>query len=230
MFSKKQLNGQLMPDKTLCLTFDDGPGETIGEGSGPKTLKIGHYLKDENISATFFMVGKFAGQFPTLLPELFNLGHTIANHTYNHVNIVNTLKKGCDLITEFTRTDDLIKEFVPNNTVYFRAPWGEWPSKAAEILNKKLDNGLRHIGPIHWDIDCEDWSYWARGCKAEECAEAYLTKIFNLRKGIVLMHDSTADILGARISNLTFETIKIIVPILKGFGYKFVSLDEAIKL
>jgi peptidoglycan/xylan/chitin deacetylase (PgdA/CDA1 family) len=44
----------IFPPKTLCLTFDDGPGETIGDGPGPKTLKLAKFLNKNGIRATFF--------------------------------------------------------------------------------------------------------------------------------------------------------------------------------
>jgi peptidoglycan/xylan/chitin deacetylase (PgdA/CDA1 family) len=57
MFSTDQLKGLSLPEKTLCLTFDDGPGETEGDDPGPKTVQLAEYLTEQNISATFFMVG-----------------------------------------------------------------------------------------------------------------------------------------------------------------------------
>jgi peptidoglycan/xylan/chitin deacetylase (PgdA/CDA1 family) len=120
----------------------------------------------------------------------------------------------------------LIREFVSNNTVYFRAPWGEWPEEAASILNHRVNNEVRHVGPIYWDIDTRDWFYWFNKCSAEVCANACLENIAGVGKGIVIMHDCTADNLNARSNNLTFETVKVLIPSLKSLGFSFVGLDE----
>jgi peptidoglycan/xylan/chitin deacetylase (PgdA/CDA1 family) len=57
MFSHFPLSGNSLPSKTLCLTFDDGPGETMRDGPEPKTVQLAEYLNEESIFATFFMVG-----------------------------------------------------------------------------------------------------------------------------------------------------------------------------
>ena len=58
MLDKNILLGSALPYKTVCLTFDDGPGQPIYKNNGPKTLMIAEYLHNEGIIATFFMVGK----------------------------------------------------------------------------------------------------------------------------------------------------------------------------
>src|SRR5690242_6866205 len=48
--SERQLNGNELPDKTISLTFDDGPG--------PRTKELADYLGAEGVPATFFINGK----------------------------------------------------------------------------------------------------------------------------------------------------------------------------
>lgn len=230
MFSKlPQYTGASLPDKSLCLTFDDGPGETAGDGPGPKTLKLAEYLYQEGVCATFFMVGKHINQYPLILPEVASLGHLIGNHTYCHAKpLPEALSIGWDIVTEIEMTDELIKKFNPANKIYFRAPWGEWNDEVADTLNQQLRNSLDHIGPFRWDIDGDDWRYWVNGQTAEEGAAAYLDKIIEANKGIILMHDSTADLLRAKINNRAYETIKILIPKLKSLGYQFIGLDKIV--
>ena len=40
MFFSTGISGSDLPDKTVCLTFDDGPGVPVREGSGPRTLEL----------------------------------------------------------------------------------------------------------------------------------------------------------------------------------------------
>jgi peptidoglycan/xylan/chitin deacetylase (PgdA/CDA1 family) len=58
MFTSDGIYGNDLPDRTLCLTFDDGPGETKGEGPGPRTLELAQFLASRMITATFFVIGE----------------------------------------------------------------------------------------------------------------------------------------------------------------------------
>lgn len=66
-------------DKKAYLTFDDGPTSKCTE----KVLDI---LKEENIKATFFVVGKHVKEYPEIVKREYEEGHYIANHGYNHNN------------------------------------------------------------------------------------------------------------------------------------------------
>src|SRR4051794_10902380 len=94
MFSLDQIDGLHLPDKTLCLTFDDGPGETLNEGPGPKTMPLAQYLYGENISATFFCVGQHIEIYPSILTELDKLGHFVGHHTYSHPSMTDLFDSG----------------------------------------------------------------------------------------------------------------------------------------
>ncbi len=226
MFSTTQLTGALLPDKTLCFTFDDGPGDTDGDGPGPKTLRLAHYLHDQQIWGTFFSFGPFVEQYPKITSEVSRLGHIVGNHTYRHEHMIPYFKNGGDIVVEITRTDELIASSITNNTVFFRAPYGEWDAELSTYLNERLDKKYNHIGPFHWDITGGDFAFWGRKQNAETCANAYINEIMQKNRGIILMHDSTADYENMRLNNLTFETVQILVPELKRMGYSFVRLDE----
>src|SRR5512135_3540759 len=66
--------------KTIALTFDDGP-------HGNKTLQLLAVLKQLDVKATFFVVGKMVDKAPWLVREEFAQGHEIGNHTYDHPNL-----------------------------------------------------------------------------------------------------------------------------------------------
>lgn len=227
MFSKGNLYDTALPLKKLCLTFDDGPGETSGKGAGPKTLEIATFLHQEGISATFFVVGKFALLYPHILAHIKALGHTIGNHTYNHPHLQEFFLQNGNIKAEISRTDDLIAPYVDNKTIFFRPPYGSWQPEIAYQVNEQLKNDkYTHIGPIGWDIDTYDWEYWQKEIDEKVCAAELLKKITDKGKGIILMHDSTADDEEIRKGNLTYETLRILIPELKNKGYTFCRLDE----
>lgn len=226
MWSAQPINGKSLSNKTLCLTFDDGPGETFGDVPGPKTINLAEYLNDQGISATFFVVGKYVERYPCILPKLIQLGHLVGNHTYSHPDLVQKFNSGEDIVEEVTKTDILIRKYVPSDKVYFRAPYGSWMETISATLNQKLNNELQYLGPYAWDINGEDWAHWRDKLSEEKCAHRYMSEIVKKNHGIVLMHDSIADNDDMKANNLTFETIRIIVPQLKSLGYKFIRLDE----
>jgi len=226
MFSENQIYGNTLPDKTLCFTFDDGPGETEGDGPGPKTSRLAQYLYEQRIGATFFAVGKFISQYPLIISEISSFGHIVGNHTFTHPYMVPFFDKGGDIVAEIHSTNNLIEGIIPNKNVFFRAPYGQWDAKLSRYLNERLDNTFNHIGPFNWDINSNDFAYWGQGKSAEECAAAYLSTITQIRKGIILMHDCTADNDTMKKNNRTYETVKILVPKLRDMGYSFVRLDE----
>jgi peptidoglycan/xylan/chitin deacetylase (PgdA/CDA1 family) len=226
MFFDKDIKGTDLPPRTLCLTYDDGPG--------PGTLELGRYLFEQGVPATFFVIGWYAEAQADVLRRLAEWGHLIGNHTYTHPGLVALTLAGGDVAGELTRTEEVIREHVRGDVILFRAPYGSWREKqggndkptsvVADILNRspRLKN---HVGPINWDISAADYDFWKRGATAEECARAYLDKIERVGKGIVLMHDSSEDE-ALRGRNRTAEVTRLIVPVLKERGYRFVRLDE----
>jgi len=233
MFSLNQIIGTSLQDKTLCLTFDDGPGETIGNGPGPKTLKLAEYLRLEGITATFFVYGQHIIQYPHILPELQILGHIIGNHTYNHPHLT-AIRDGAILLEEISKTEELILPYLKEKTIYFRAPYGDWNPQVAMHLNQLLPSTTNYKGTYRWDNNScgrpdmwmHDWEYWRDGLSAQQCASGYIREINRIGKGIILMHDSSADCEQMKANNLTFETIQILVPELKKAGYRFIGLNE----
>jgi peptidoglycan/xylan/chitin deacetylase (PgdA/CDA1 family) len=226
MYALAPITGAGLSAQTLCLTFDDGPGESPGVGSGPHTLKLAEYLSDQGIPATFFMVGKHAEQYSTLLPQIQRLGHLIANHTYHHPELPPYIAGGGDPVIQILRTDDLIKSYVDGPITFVRPPYGSWSPDVARALNGNLETALAHAGPINWDIDGGDWTYWQNGGTPDDCAANYLSAIDAAGKGIVLMHDSTADMDAVKWANQTCATTQLLIPRLTEKGYSFVRLDE----
>ena len=66
-------------EKVAYLTFDDGPTKTIT----PKVLDI---LEEEDVKATFFVIGKSVESYPEIVKRAYEEGHYIANHGYSHDN------------------------------------------------------------------------------------------------------------------------------------------------
>jgi peptidoglycan/xylan/chitin deacetylase (PgdA/CDA1 family) len=147
--SSANFNGSSLPNKTLVLTFDDGPGA--------RTEELSHFLRQQGISATFFVNGKMLTDGTAILKTLVDDGHTVANHTQTHANL--TGLSSAQVVDEVRETDDLISPFITDGKFLFRPPYGYYDNDTYEALNHSDMN--KYVGPINWDIhDAADWDCW----------------------------------------------------------------------
>lgn len=216
-----------MPDKTIALTYDDGPG--------PHTIAIAEFLYQRGIRATFFVVGRQIVSNLDTLSRLTQLGHAIGNHTNTHPELPKLVSTPSTLIDEVMETDRLIREFVGAKQFILRAPYGRWSPGVAEVLNT-CDELRKYLGPINWDIGCRDYEIGSHRdldsknprYSLEECADAYINKILKKRSGVVLLHDWVAGAGPAeqelRRNNRSLELTKRLVDRLSEF--KFAALSD----
>jgi peptidoglycan/xylan/chitin deacetylase (PgdA/CDA1 family) len=66
-------------EKCIYLTFDDGPIPVV-------TPFVLNTLKEHNALATFFCIGDNVNKHPDIFEQVLLEGHTVGNHTYNHLN------------------------------------------------------------------------------------------------------------------------------------------------
>lgn len=156
-------------EKTIYLTFDDGPHPLIT----PKILEI---LKKYNAKATFFCIGNNVKKYPATFELLKKEGHSVGSHTFNHENGWKT------------KTEDYIKSFQDANTLIhsnlFRPPHGK--IKRSQL--KKLVVQTWHATSLRivaWTVIAYDWDH------ALSPEDVYQNVIKNASDGsIVTFHDS----------------------------------------
>lgn len=118
----------------VYLTFDDGPIPEVT----PQVLAI---LAQYKVKATFFMVGENIDKHPEVFEQVIKAGHSIGNHTYNH------LKGWHYSLKEYMANVDKF----PKQTTLFRPPYGKAWLWQRYALHKK---GYRLI---YWDILTRDY-------------------------------------------------------------------------
>jgi len=96
-------------EKIVYLTFHDGPSEY--------TSKILDILKDKNIKANFFLIGKNVKKFPRIAKRIVDNGHVIGNHTYSHLHLdkLSTRK----IFREIFKAEDVILEHTGVKSKFF---------------------------------------------------------------------------------------------------------------
>lgn len=176
-------------EKIVFLTFDDGPSTTVT----PEVLKV---LKEKNVKATFFVMGKTIEQggdeAKKILKEVYESGHAIGNHTYSHnykklypggkLNLNNFLE-------DLNQNEKLIQEALGNpnyHTRVYRAPGGTMSWKNMQEL--KDYSVANNISPIDWNALNKD----AEGKK--KTPEQLVSEAIKYSEGkdmvVLLMHDT----------------------------------------
>ena len=117
--------------KDIYLTFDDGP-----------TPELSKWIEDTldayNAKATFFCVGENLQRHPEWMPASRAKGHTVSNHTHNHLNGWQTS------INDYVENTKRCEEITGNKM--FRPPYGLITLK--QIKELKAQN----YKIIMWDI------------------------------------------------------------------------------
>lgn len=159
---------------SIYLTFDDGPIPEV-------TPWVLDELKKHNAKATFFCIGDNVHKHPEVFQRIISEGHSVGNHTFNHLNgwktgaveyVENVEKAGREMISN--------SEFrILNSEFLFRPPYGKITFKQAKVLKEK---GFKIV---MWDIISYD--YDAR-VSEEECLQNVLK---NIKPGsVIVFHDS----------------------------------------
>lgn len=155
-------------EKVLYLTFDDGPHPQA-------TPFVLQELKKYNALATFFCIGKNVAAHPAIYKQITDEGHSIGNHTYNHLN-------GWKTNNEVYLNDiHLASQNIDSSL--FRPPYG----RITRFQAKNLKSVLKGKDPkvIMWDVLSGDFD---NNCTAEKC----LTNVIftSVPGSIIVFHDS----------------------------------------
>ena len=147
--SSAGLTAQRSGDKVAYLTFDDGPIPEVT----PKVLDI---LARYDVKATFFMVGENIDKHPEVFRQVVEAGHSIGNHTYNHLKGWDYSLK--DYLENVQKWEETAKNkssiFNLQSSIFnlFRPPYG----KATFRQRKALHRLGYQI--IYWDILTRDYN------------------------------------------------------------------------
>ena len=176
-------------NKEIWLTFDDGPDPEIT----PWILSV---LKEEEIKATFFLVGQQIEEFPELVGAIINDGHLIANHSYSHRNGWLTSKE------KYLKDIETCQELMPNNKL-FRPPYGKITKAQIALLKDKYKI-------ILWDVLSWDFQEKTSPKRVQE------NILKNTKSGsIIVMHNNQKSY--KNMQPILEETIQI----LKKKGFRF---------
>ena len=182
-------------DKVLFLSFDDGPHPE----ATPFALE---QLALFNAKASFFCIGKNVQLFPEIYAAIITAGHTVGNHTQNHMN--GWENKTDHYIADIQEASKLI------HSNLFRPPYGR--ISFAQIKALRLHPSLpQQI--VMWDVLSGDFDTTITG---EQCAQ---NVIQHAGPGsIIVFHDSAK-----AMDRLHIALPKVLAHFSK-LGYQFKAL------
>jgi peptidoglycan/xylan/chitin deacetylase (PgdA/CDA1 family) len=195
-------------EKKIYLTFDDGPTPEITEW-------VLDQLKTYQAKATFFCIGNNIEKYPSIFSKILNEGHSIGNHTFNHLNGWKNSTENYLHNIALCKSELRLRSVPDNHNCklqtehckLFRPPYG----KIKTAQSKKL----RQLGYkiIMWDVLSADFD---QTITPEKCLENVLLSVKT--GSIIVFHDSVK-----AFQNLE-HTLPKALQILKEKGFVFDKL------
>jgi len=196
-----------MPEKTVVLTFDDGPHYRY-------TDTVLDILKKYNAKGYFFTVGKNFGNIgkdqlslkknAEKIKRALSEGHRVGNHTFSHPVLTKLSPE--DRETEIEQTNTLLSMVTGQQNTVFRPPYG---SRDDGLQALTEDKGMRSV---MWNIDSKDWG----DPMPDSIVERVMKNLETHKRGIILFHD---------IHKQTIAALPKILEKLNEQGYQYVNLD-----
>jgi peptidoglycan/xylan/chitin deacetylase (PgdA/CDA1 family) len=191
--------------KVAYLTFDDGPSSNVT----PRILDI---LKQNNIKATFFVIGSSVKENPDILRREEKEGHTIGNHTYTH-DYEYIYSSVDNFLNDLKRNESVISSKISHHdSKLIRFPGGSF---GRTTFQQAAENEGYHY--IDWNVLNGDAE--VQHSSKDRLVARFRETFLGQKKVVVLMHD-------AATKETTAEALPEIIQILKDNGYQFRPITE----
>lgn len=189
--------------KKIALTFDDGPHPR-------QTTEILKILADNDVHATFFVIGSNVEEYSWQIPRILEAGHEIGNHSYHHPCVE---KPSAELVaSEIQKCEKALYKVAEYRPKFFRPPGG--------IISPAIENYCAdsEYSVILWSIDTRDWTHRDPDAIVKDVLKS-------VRPGdIILMHDYIG---GSKSPTPT--ALRVLIPELKKMGYEFCTISELLE-
>ncbi|CAL9409984.1 polysaccharide deacetylase family protein [Streptomyces sp. NPDC088935] len=182
--------------KCIALTFDAGPSE-----NSARLLDI---LKEKQVPATFFLLGKrHIDTYPELVRRMADEGHEVASHTWTHKILTDA--KPDEIREELERPNKEIERLTGKRPTLMRPPQGRTDDTVHDICREL------GLAEVLWSVTAKDY----KTTDSDLITERVLDQ--SSRDGIILLHD---------IYDGTVPAVPGIIDALKKRGYVFVTVPQ----
>lgn len=186
----------------IYLTFDEG----YENGYTPQILDI---LKENQVTAAFFVTGPYIKSNPELIKRMVAEGHLVGNHSKNHPSMPTKTGDADEFNKEINDVAADFKELTGQDMpLFFRPPRGEF---SQESLKMTKDLGYT---TIFWSFAYQDWLT----DQQPDPQKAYDSIMQGTHNGeIMLLH---------AVSSTNTRILDQIIKDIKSEGYSFAPLSE----
>ncbi len=187
--------------KTVSLTFDDGPWDE-------QTSAVLDILKEENVAAVFFCIGKNIRGRERVVKRMVKEGHIVANHSFSH-GFMFDMKSSRDMLSDLQQADETIFAAAGLRPKLFRPPYG--------VINPALTKAIKRGGyqPVGWSIR----SFDTRATSSEALTQRVIRKLHP--GAVILLHDRC---------ELTAAALRQIIHEIRREGYSIERADRLLQL
>ncbi|WP_406144484.1 bifunctional polysaccharide deacetylase/glycosyltransferase family 2 protein [Streptomyces sp. NBC_01012] len=198
---------QSVPDKTIVLTFDDGPDPEWSE----KVLDV---LDENDVPGTFFLIGSMISRYPDIVRRLVDEGNEVGVHTFTHVDL--SYQSEARVKREIAQTQLALAGAAGITTTLFRAPYSS-KTDAIDDYSWPVYERLGAMGytSVFIDTDSEDW----KKPGVSKIVEGATPK--DGKGASVLFHDSGGD------RSETLAALPKYIKKMKAKGYTFTTVSGA---
>ena len=202
--------------KRVFITFDDGPSTV--------TPQILDTLKQENVKATFFVLGSRVEAQPDMVKRMYKEGHFIANHGYSH-KYTAIYQSPQTVLDEFNKCNEAVQKAiqVPEyNSHLFRFPGGVVGGKYAGIKSQAAEL-LKQNNIMYVDWNALTGDAETNNLSVELEIKRLQETISGRNSVVLLMHDAQA-------KTVTAEALPQIISYLRGQGYEFKNFYDIMNI
>lgn len=208
--SRTDWNYEPNGEKTVYLTFDDGPSAN--------TERVLDILDSYGIKATFFVTA-IQPDYAPWIKEAYSRGHTIGMHTYSH-DYAQVYSSVDAYFADLDAIGQVVQDQIGYVPCFIRFPGGSsntvsrnYTSGIMTMLSQEvLNRGYQYYD---WNASCGDGSD-----HPADVLYAEATKFDGTENIILLMHDSAA-------KDTTVEALPQVIEYYQGQGYVFKAIDRS---
>ncbi len=194
----------------VYLTFDDGPSSN--------TVQILDILKENDVKATFFVIGREDEASKALYQRIVDEGHTLAMHSFTHK--YSTLYSSIEAFEEdFSRIQNYLYEVTGKESLFYRFPGGSSNHVSNENMKEFISFlNRRQITYFDWNVSSGDAT--SQAYAPEELIENVMEDVKKYKTSVVLMHDSVT-------KTSTVKALGPMIQELKNMGARLLPIDES---
>jgi cellulose synthase/poly-beta-1,6-N-acetylglucosamine synthase-like glycosyltransferase/peptidoglycan/xylan/chitin deacetylase (PgdA/CDA1 family) len=203
-----QQSSSRMPDRTIALTFDDGPDPTWT----PQVLQV---LREQGAHGTFFVIGSEVARHPELAKRITDEGNELGLHTFTHPNMQRIAPWRRTL--ELSQTQVTVARATGVHTNLARFPYSS-KANAIDDVNWKIVKEAGRLGylVVVNDVDSEDWQRPGVDQIIRNATPPGDTP------AVILFHDAGGD------RSQTVAALRRFIPMMKARGYRFTTVTEGL--